>query len=165
MFRNIFTPTAFSLKQIWCFINNLPLFWTEQPEYMETLLKYVLQPVISQIYIKFAFSPSSWSVSFMSGVSCTTGGDAGDHQAAGGGPVSGPTPQRSVWSWAQRLQANEWGTQKESCRIPAENPKGIIVPFIPFTECHCLNHVEAKLTKAEMHMLFVPGPREEAFRL
>uniref|UniRef100_A0A674NG64 Citron Rho-interacting kinase n=1 Tax=Takifugu rubripes TaxID=31033 RepID=A0A674NG64_TAKRU len=28
------------------------------------------------------------------------------------------------------------------------------VPFIPFTECHCLKYIEAKLTKAEMHMLF-----------
>lgn len=32
----------------------------------------------------------------VSGVPCPARGDAGDHQAAGGGPVSCPTPQRPL---------------------------------------------------------------------
>lgn len=35
----------------------------------------------------------------------------------------------------------------------------MIMPFILFTECHCLKYIEVKLTKAIM--LFVPGPRKE----
>lgn len=101
---------------------------TKQSKYMDTFLKSILY-LSKYMTIKFVFPPlRSVSLYLNSGVSCTAGGDAGDHQAAGGGPVSGPTPQRSVRSWAQRLQANERGPQKESCGIPAENPKGIIMP-------------------------------------
>lgn len=35
-------------------------------------------------------------LSMDSGVPCPAGGDAGDHQAAGGGPISCPTPQRPL---------------------------------------------------------------------
>ena len=108
--------------------------------------------------MKIRLASLSWSVSLYlnSGVSRTAGGDAGDHQAAGGGPVSGPTPQWSVWSWAQRLQANEWGTQKESCGVPAENPKGMIMP-VNLTRARLCTFSLCKISGTKSFVVFFHG--------
>ena len=58
------------------------------------------------------------------GVPCPAGGDAGHHQAAGGGPVSSPAPQRPLRVGAQGLQADQRGPEEEGRGVPAEDPEG-----------------------------------------
>ncbi len=62
-----------------------------------------------------------------SGVSRSAGGDAGDHQAAGGGSVCRPPPQRPVRDRAARVTADRRRAQEESSRVPAEDPEGVCV--------------------------------------
>lgn len=62
-----------------------------------------------------------------SGVSRSAGGDAGDHQTAGGGSVCRPPPQRPVRDRAARVTTDQRRAEEESGRIPAEDPEGVCV--------------------------------------
>lgn len=71
-----------------------------------------------------------------SGVSRSAGGDAGDHQTAGGGSVRRPPPQRPVRDRAARVTTDQRRAEEESGRIPAEDPEGALV-----TSTRCCPHV------------------------
>lgn len=58
------------------------------------------------------------------GISRTARGDAGDHPAAGGGPVGSTSPQRPVRVRAPGVPADQRGAQEEGNRLPAEDPEG-----------------------------------------
>lgn len=79
-------------------------------------------------YVAFTICWPHWCSLLMllmaPGVPRPARGDAGDYQAAGGGPVGRSATQWPLRIWAPRLQTNKWRAQTKSCGIPAENPKG-----------------------------------------
>lgn len=117
-----FFPPEFVLNKCDHSLTYLDKFWNIN--YIQLTLTCLWISSLSFFFISWKCFTHYCVLSLVSGVPCPAGRNAGNHQAAWGGPVSCPETQRPLWGWTQRLQANKWGTQKESCGIPAENPKG-----------------------------------------